>query len=68
MPLPAFLVSTGLANVAVAAAYAGVGAAAASSQSFLILFVGLAMIPALAWLAWRRIRRSPAVTSRTSLP
>ena len=60
MPLAGFLISTGLANAAVAAAYAGVGAAAASSQSFLILFLGLALIPALAWLAWRRIRRAPA--------
>lgn len=60
MPLPRFMVSTGLANAAVAAAYAGVGAAAASSQSFLILFLGLALIPVLAWMAWLRIRRTPA--------
>ena len=57
MNLAAFVVSTGLANAAVAAAYAAVGAAAASSQSFLILFLGLALIPALAWSAWLRTRR-----------
>jgi uncharacterized membrane protein YdjX (TVP38/TMEM64 family) len=64
MPLLSFLVSTSLANAAVAAAYAAVGAAAASSQSFLILFLGLALVPALAWSAWLRVRRSHASESK----
>ena len=59
MPLLGFLLSTSLANAAVAAAYAAVGAAAAASQSFLVLFLGLALIPALAWSAWRRLRKTP---------
>ena len=53
MPVGRFLVATGLANAAVAVAYAGVGAAAVTSGSFLIAFIGLASIPAAALTAWR---------------
>jgi uncharacterized membrane protein YdjX (TVP38/TMEM64 family) len=53
MPFVPFLVSTSVANVGVALAYAGIGAAAAQAGSFLVAFLGLAAIPALAWTAWR---------------
>jgi membrane protein DedA with SNARE-associated domain len=67
MPFWMFLASTSLANAGVAAAYAGVGAAAVSSGSFLVAFLGLASIPAIAWAIWRfagarrdaRTKRSP---------
>ena len=53
MPFWIFLLSTSVANVGVAIAYASIGAAAASSSSFLIAFIGLVSVPALAWAAWR---------------
>lgn len=53
MPFASFMLSTGAANAVVAAAYAGVGAAAMSSGSFLVTFLGLVSLPALAWAAWR---------------
>lgn len=53
MPFGAFIVATSVANAGVAAAYAGVGAAVATSGSFLIAFLGLVSIPAIAWSGWR---------------
>jgi uncharacterized membrane protein YdjX (TVP38/TMEM64 family) len=53
MPFWLFLLSTSVANIGVAMAYAGIGAAAASSSSFLIAFIGLVSVPAIAWAAWR---------------
>lgn len=53
MPLGSFLLATAVANLGVSVAYAGVGAAALSSGSFLIAFIGLAAIPAAAWGVWR---------------
>jgi uncharacterized membrane protein YdjX (TVP38/TMEM64 family) len=58
MPFWIFLLSTSVANVGVAIAYASIGAAAASSSSFLIAFIGLVSVPALAWAAWRLLSRS----------
>jgi uncharacterized membrane protein YdjX (TVP38/TMEM64 family) len=57
MPIGRFLVSTSLANAAVAIAYALVGAAAAGAQSFLLLFLGLALIPTVGWSLWALRRR-----------
>lgn len=56
MPLTPFLLATGVANAGVAVAYAATGAAAARSGSFLIVFIGLAALPALGWAAWRTLR------------
>jgi 3-dehydroquinate synthase len=62
MPFWAFMAATSVSNVGVALAYAGVGAFAASSGSFLIAFLGLTAVPALAWAAWRfyAARRRPS--------
>lgn len=60
MPFWLFLLSTAVANLGVALAYAGVGAAAASSSSFLILFIGLATVPAIGWAVWRMALRRRA--------
>ena len=61
MAFAPFLVSTAVANLGVALAYAGIGAATVSTGSFLVAFLGLAAIPALAWTAWRVVtaRRAP---------
>jgi len=56
MPLRPFLLLTGLANLAVALAYAAIGAWALSEGSFLLLFLGLAAVPALGWIVWTRVR------------
>ena len=56
MPLVPFLAATGVANAGVAVAYAATGAAAASSGSFLIVFLGLAAVPAIGWAVWRLLR------------
>lgn len=63
MPLWLFLLSTISANAAIAVAYAMVGEAAGSWNSFLIAFIGLVTIPAIGWAAWRLLlrRRSPAL-------
>lgn len=57
MPFASFMLSTGAANAVVAAAYARVGAAAMSSGSFLVTFLGLVSLPAVAWAAWRMVTR-----------
>jgi len=53
MPLAPFLVSTALANLAVALAYAGAGAAAMQAGSFLLIVFGLCLVPALGFGLWR---------------
>jgi uncharacterized membrane protein YdjX (TVP38/TMEM64 family) len=57
MPFWMFMLATTVANIGVALAYAGIGAAAVSSGSFLIAFIGLAAVPALAWTVWRFVAR-----------
>ena len=57
MPFMRFVLLTSIANLAVAAAYAIVGALALSSGSFFLFFFGLTALPALSWLVWSR---SPA--------
>lgn len=54
MPFGRFLLATSVANAGVAAAFAATGAIAASSGVFLIVFIGLAAIPAVGWAAWRQ--------------
>jgi uncharacterized membrane protein YdjX (TVP38/TMEM64 family) len=54
MPFWPFLLATSVANAGVAAAFAATGALAASSGAFLIVFIGLAAIPAVGWAAWRQ--------------
>lgn len=56
MPLAPFLLLTGGANLAVAVAYSAIGALALSEGSFLLLFGGLAAVPALGWLLWLKLR------------
>jgi len=56
MPLAPFLLLTGAANLAVAVAYAAIGALALSEGSFLLLFGGLAIVPAFGWLLWLKLR------------
>jgi uncharacterized membrane protein YdjX (TVP38/TMEM64 family) len=64
MPFRLFLLSTGAANAGVATAYSGVGAVAASANSFLIVFIGLVSIPAVAWAAWRLMLAPEARSSK----
>ncbi len=56
MPLVPFLLLTGAANLAVALAYAAVGALALSEGSFLLFFFGLAALPAAGWLISLKFR------------
>lgn len=56
MPLVSFMLLTGAANLAVALAYAAVGALALSEGSFLLFFIGLAALPAAGWLIWLKFR------------
>lgn len=51
-----FLLTTALANTGVALAWAGLGSAAATNGSFLIVFIGLSLLPALGWAAWQRLK------------
>lgn len=63
MPFVPFMLSTSLANVGVAVAYAAAGSAAAHMGSFLIVFLSLCLVPALAWAVWRMLKarsRPPA--------
>jgi uncharacterized membrane protein YdjX (TVP38/TMEM64 family) len=60
MRLLPFLAATGIGNLAVAITYAGIGSVALSSDSFLLAFAGLILVPALGWGLWRAWRlRSP---------
>ncbi|MCF3973982.1 3-dehydroquinate synthase [Paracoccus sp. EGI L200073] len=52
-PLGRFILLTSLANLGIAAAYAGVGAYALSANSFLLAFAGAVGIPALAYAGMR---------------
>jgi uncharacterized membrane protein YdjX (TVP38/TMEM64 family) len=56
MPLAPFLLLTGAANLAVALAYAAVGALALAQGSFLLFFLGLAILPTASWLLWLKFR------------
>lgn len=56
MPFAPFMIATSVANAGIAIAYAATGAAAASSGSFLIVFIGLAAVPAIGWAVWRLLR------------
>lgn len=53
MPFGLFMAATSAANAVVAVAYAGAGAAAAAFGSFVLLFLALVAVPALAWWLWR---------------
>jgi uncharacterized membrane protein YdjX (TVP38/TMEM64 family) len=53
MPLARFALLTGLSNLAIAAAYAAVGAFALEANSFLLAFFGAIALPALAMLLLR---------------
>ncbi len=55
MPLAPFLILTGAANLAVALAYAAIGALALSTGSFFLFFFGLAALPGIGWLLWTRL-------------
>ena len=57
MRLLPFLVAAGAGNVAMAVIYAGVGSAAMSSDSFLLAFAGLVIVPVSGWALWRAWRR-----------
>lgn len=57
MPFGPFLAITGAANLAVALAYAAVGALALSTGSFFLFFLGLAVLPCLGWFAWTKARK-----------
>ena len=51
MPRRSFFTVTALANLGVSATYSAVGASAARAGSFLLLFAGMVLLPALAlWL------------------
>jgi uncharacterized membrane protein YdjX (TVP38/TMEM64 family) len=54
MPVRGFLVLCALSNLGIAATYALVGALAMEASSFLLLFAGMVLLPALAWglLRW----------------
>ena len=53
MPLRPFLLLTGLANLAVAFVYAGIGAAAMSTNSVGLAMLGAVILPLCAWLTYR---------------
>lgn len=53
MPLRLFLLLTGLANLAIALVYAGIGSAAMASQSGSLALFGGVGLPLAAWLAYR---------------
>jgi uncharacterized membrane protein YdjX (TVP38/TMEM64 family) len=53
MPVRLFLLLTGLANLAVAVVFAGIGAAAMSDQSGGLAMLGAVILPLCAWLAYR---------------
>lgn len=55
MRIATFVLLSGAANFAVALAYAAVGALALSGESFFLFFFGLAALPAVSWLVWKRL-------------
>jgi len=58
MPLPIFVISTGLSNMGIAVVYASLGALASDLDSFLLVFAAAVFVPAagyaIYWLALRR--------------
>ena len=62
-PLRPFILLTSLANLGIAAAYAGVGAYAWSTNSFLAAFAGAVGIPLLAYAGMRAISPLTGVSS-----
>ena len=54
MPLPRFLLLSGLSNLAIAVVYAMVGAYAMRANSFLLAFFGAVALPGLALLLFRK--------------
>ncbi|WP_162901568.1 3-dehydroquinate synthase [Breoghania sp. L-A4] len=56
-PLRPFILLTSLANLGIGAAYAGIGAYAWSTNSFLVAFAGAVGIPILAYAGMRAISR-----------
>jgi len=55
-----FLAATATSNVPIALAYAGIGAVAAETGSFLAVAIGLIAVPTLAWTLWTRTRLRPS--------
>lgn len=55
MPLWPFITATTIANALVAVAFAITGMAAVSGDSFLLVFFGVAVLPAIGWVMWRII-------------
>ena len=53
MPLRTFIAATTVANALVAVAFAVIGMAAVSRDSFLLVFFSLAILPAIGWAMWR---------------
>lgn len=53
MPLWPFITATTIANALVAVAFAVTGKMAVSGNSFLLVFFGLAILPAIGWVTWR---------------
>ena len=58
MPLDRFVLLTALANLGIAVTYAAVGALAVEANSFLLAFAGSIILPGLAMLLTRLLRRS----------
>ena len=54
MPLPKFLLLSGLSNLAIALAYASVGSFALRANSFLMAFTGAIVLPAIAMALLRK--------------
>ncbi len=53
MPFWSFAAATTVANALVAIAFAATGMAAMSGDSFLWVFLGLALLPTIGWAVWR---------------
>ena len=56
-PLGRFALLTSLANLAVAAAYAAIGAFAMETGAFLLLFAALIAVPVIGWLSWTWVKK-----------
>lgn len=56
MPFKKFMIVIALSNIGVAVIFSGLGAAALSTQSSLIGFVGAAILPAILYLIYKRFR------------
>ncbi|MEP1143296.1 MAG: VTT domain-containing protein [Henriciella sp.] len=57
LPIATFLLATAIANIGVAVVFAGLGAAALNSGSATLAYVGVAVLPAVCWLAYRAFNR-----------